>query len=231
MHTHCLIALAAAGLAGLARAQVPDAGSSEIRKQWVVGEHLARDIGQPVDDAALLDYLQRIETRIASGIGASPMQIRVTRSPQQSATLLPNGILYLSSGMLARAESESELAGLLAHELAHSQQATAASCVLASRPTIGEQTRDEEIRATGEAVRYMKLAGYDPLSTVEILSKLAYEHPAWAKAIRAEDLLGLRATLESEAAPGGGYVLDSSEFIKRHAGVVAAGHPGVPRKP
>jgi predicted Zn-dependent protease len=222
-----LIALAAASLA---RGQVQDAGSSEIRKQWVVGEHLAKDIGQPVDDAALLDYLQRIESRIASAVSARPIQIRVTRSLEPAATLLPNRILYLSSGMLARVESESELAGLLAHELAHSQRATAPSCVLASRPTIDEQTRDEEVRATGEAVRYMKLAGYDPLSAVEILSKLAYEHPAWGKAIRAEDLLDLRATLESEVAPAGGYALDSSEFIKQHAAIVAAAGQH-PRKP
>src|SRR5258707_553237 len=117
MRTCCVVALVVANLASSARAQVQDAGSSQIRKRWVLGEHLARDLDKRVgrvDDVSLLDYLQQIENRITNAIGASPVEIRVTRSSEQSATLLPNGVLYLSSGMLARIESESELAGLLA---------------------------------------------------------------------------------------------------------------------
>jgi hypothetical protein len=161
-----LIALVVANLASLARAQIQDAGSSEIRKQWVLGEHLARDLEQRagiVDDVSLLDYLQRIEDRISSAIGANPNQIRVTRSPEKSAALLPNGALYLSSGMLARIETEAELAGLLAHELAHSQRGNRPvpqsggipilfpACIFASRQTpmmLGYRTHDAEVAAT-----------------------------------------------------------------------------------
>ena len=114
MRTCCVVAVLVANLVSSAHAQVQDAGSSEIRKQWVLGEHLARDLDEQagrVYDVPLLDYLRRIETRITGAIGANPVEIRVTRSSEQLATLLPNGVLYLSSGILARIESESELAG------------------------------------------------------------------------------------------------------------------------
>jgi hypothetical protein len=236
---HCCIALMlVANFASSASAQVQDAGSSEIRKQWFLGEHSARDLDQRfdrVDDVSLLNYLQSVETRITSAVGAKPVEIRVTRSSEQSATPLPNGVLYLSTGMLARVKSESELAGLLAHELAHLQQPgltpssggieILSTCVLGSTlaPTRSvSQLHDEELRATAEAVRYAKLADYDPLSGLELLSKLAYENPIWGKTIRSEDLLDLRATLEPEAPPASGYILDTSDFITQHARIVAS---------
>jgi hypothetical protein len=84
------------------------------------------------------------------------------------------------------------------------------------------QMHDQEIRATADAIRYLKVAGYDPLSALEILSKLAYENPSWGKAIRSEDLLDLRATLELDAPPAGDYILDSSDFIEQHTRIVSA---------
>ena len=239
MRTGYLVAVLVANLANSGRAQIRDAGSSEIRKQWVLGEHLARDLDQRagrVYDVPLLDYLQRIEVRIAGAIGANPVEVRVTASSELLATLLPNRVLYLSSGMLARIESESELAGMLAHELAHSQHGSRAAptggidvllpqCVLGSSLTPMIRTsemHDEEVLATADAVLYTKLANYDPLAALEILSKLAYENPRWGKALHSEDLLDMRATLEREAPPASGYILDSSDFIEQHAKMVSA---------
>jgi len=130
MRTCCLVAVLAANIAGSSRAQVQDAGSSEIRKQWALGGHLAQDLDKragTVYDAPLIDYLQRIETRITRAIGANPAEIRVTPSSEQLATILANRVLYLSGGLLTRIESESELTGLLAHELAHSQHGSRAA--------------------------------------------------------------------------------------------------------
>jgi hypothetical protein len=163
------------------------------------------------------------------------MEIRVTRSLEQSATPLEDGVLYLSIGMLARIQSESELVGLLSHELAHVQQPSRtppnggveipSTCVLGSTltPTRSvSQLHEEELRATSEAIRYAKLADYDPLSGLEFLSKLAYENPMWGKTILSEDLLDLRAVLEPEAPPARGYILDTSDFMPQHARIVAS---------
>jgi len=232
-----------ANLANTAHAQVQDAGTSEIRKEWILGEKVAQDLDQRygrVDDAALLNYLQRIEMRITDAIGADRVEIRLTGSKERLATLLPNRVLYLSGGMLARIETESELAGVLAHELAHVQRGNRTveirfpPCVFDSTVTPRtpvDQMHDEEVRATSDAVGYLKLADYDPLSAVEILSKLGYENPNWGKAIRSEDLLDLRATLEAEGTPAGGYILDSSDFIQWHAGILAALSPATQHSP
>jgi peptidase M48-like protein len=237
LRSACLVAMT---LANLAHAQVRDAGTSEIRKDWTIEQKAAQDLDQRygrIDDAALLNYLQRIETRITDAIGADNVEIRVTRPKERLATLLPKRVLYLSLGMLARIETESELAGVLAHEVAHVQRGIRAveippqPCVFASTATPAGQMHDEELRATSDAVGYLRLADYDPLSAVEILSKLGYENPNWGKAIRSEDLLDLRATLEAEGTPAGGYILDSSDFIQWHAGILAALSPATQPSP
>jgi hypothetical protein len=52
---------------------------------------------------------------------------------------------------------------------------------------------------------------------LDLFSKLAYEHPAWAKAIVPDDLLALRTKTEAEAVPPGGFRVDSSDFVEVHA--------------
>jgi hypothetical protein len=51
---------------------------------------------------------------------------------------------------------------------------------------------------------YLKAAGYDPEGLLDLFSKLAYEHPAWAQAIDSEDLLNQRSAIEGEEPPPGG---------------------------
>jgi hypothetical protein len=69
-----------------------------------------------------------------------------------------------------------------------------------------------ERQATAAAVAFLKTVGYDPEGVLDLLSKLAYEHPQWAEAIAARDLLDLREGLEGDALPAAGYRLGSSEF-------------------
>jgi predicted Zn-dependent protease len=94
--------------------------------------------------------------------------------------------------MLGRIESELELAGILAHELAHSQHGTRTArtgaieialprCVFGSSFTPmmrADEMHDEEVRATADGVRHLKLANYNPLAALKILSQLAYENPS-----------------------------------------------------
>jgi hypothetical protein len=62
----------------------------------------------------------------------------------------------------------------------------------------------------------LKAAVYDPAGVLDLLSKLAYAHPVWAKAIASEDLLDLRVKLERETIPQTGYRLDSFGFSQVH---------------
>ena len=225
-----LTILTVAFLAGPVRCQAPpaDGSSSQIRKQWTLGRHPDRDIEEKdgrIDDPQIAGYLQRIENRIALAIAAKPLEIRLTRSSNLYATLLPHEVLYISGGLLERIESEAELAGLLAHQMAHAQRNSLPACVLASQlkpKGWSGEARESELQATAGAVEDLKAAGYEPSAVLDFFSKLAYEHPVWAKAILPEDLLNLRAALDAESLPSKGYLTDSSEFARQRAKLATA---------
>lgn len=222
-------------LAHAASGQVPPTdASTQVGKVWELRPRAARALEQgdgKIDDQAIVGCVQRIENRIASAVGAQPAEVRLTRSSDQYAVLVATRALYISAGLLQRIETEGELAGLLAHELAHLQAAKAAppkgqgieilrdGCILESKlaPAGSEYVRERELQATEAATGYLRAAGYDPAAVLDLFSKLAYEHPAWAKAIVPDDLLELRVKMEADAMPPGGYRIGSSEFVQAHA--------------
>jgi predicted Zn-dependent protease len=190
----------------------------QIHKEWALGKRMAQDLENRdgrIDDPALTQYLQRIENRMAVAAGQKPLEIRLTRSSEEYATELAHGVQDLSAGLAKRLENEMELAGLLAHQLAHSY---VPPCVLSPFGIPGgtAQARNREREATAQALGYLKAAGYDPTGLLDLLSKLAYEHPAWAQAIVPEDLLSLRSAIESDEPPPGGYRVSTSEFYEQH---------------
>ena len=73
------------------------------------------------DDPALQAYLQGVADRLLPQLGASGVRTRVVvlRNPFVNAFALPNGSVYLHSGMLARLDNEAQLAVVLGHELTH----------------------------------------------------------------------------------------------------------------
>jgi hypothetical protein len=240
----------AAGLASITIFAVPALGqasppgtSSEARKEFGLDRHPPQDLERRdgvLNDQEIVDYVQGIADRLARTTGEKAFEVKITRASGWYADLPPRDVLYLSGGLLERIENEAELAGLLAHQLAHMHPATVpaqgpspaasflSSCVLAARAapmTRIEERRESEILATKAAIRTLRNAGYEPSAVLDLLSKLAYEKPAWAKAILPEDLLSLRAILEPDVLPQGGYIIDSSEFMRHHASIVAAlGH-------
>src|SRR5260370_3613189 len=227
-----------------ASCQIPcrDGASPQIRKEWVLGQRTWQDLEQRdgrISDPANIGYLRRIEEIERGAIGAQTLEVRLTRSSDHYAALFPNGVLYISSGLLERIENEAELVGLLAHELAHVQAGHVAVpkdqgiaifrdvCVLASRLTSPgtEDVREWELQATTAAIGYLKAVGYDPAGVLDLFSKLAYEHPAWANAIVPKDLLELRVRTEAGDVPPGGYRIESSECAQHHAMLeMALGH-------
>jgi predicted Zn-dependent protease len=239
-------------LATTSLCQIPaqNASTSQIQKEFVIGRQIANDLERrdgKLDDNGIIAYVQRVSNRVAAATGVKALEIRVTRSPLEYAHLLPTGTLYISGSLLERIASEAELAGLIAHQLAHgsglvtlpsnggSIPLVTGACVLAS-PVGGMffagVLRDGEIRATATAVDTLQRAGYDPTAMLELLSKLSYEHPAWSKAIVADDLLSIRATVEPQTVPAAGYEIDSSAFIEQHKRLAAAlGHAKKPPRP
>src|ERR1051326_5872004 len=126
-----------------------------------------------INDPSVVAYVQRVKNRLTGNSGGRTLEIRITRGTEMYVSLLPSDVLYISGALFERAESEAELAGLLAHELAHRPKPP---CVLASarfRSTGSEDPRESELQATEVALKTMRLAGYDPSAVLDFFSKLA----------------------------------------------------------
>jgi hypothetical protein len=65
-------------------------------------------------------YVRNLAERIAlSSDMTVPVKVTVLRSKEINAFAMPGGFLFIDTGLLEKADSESELAGVIAHELAH----------------------------------------------------------------------------------------------------------------
>jgi predicted Zn-dependent protease len=128
-----LIAAALIGLAPRAWAQsaLPDLGSAgdlELSPQMErrLGESIVRDMRrdpQFIDDPELSEYLGTIGARLSQAMGArQDFEFFGVRDPTINAFALPGGFVGVHTGLLAAADTESELASVLAHELAHVTQ-------------------------------------------------------------------------------------------------------------
>ncbi len=73
-----------------------------------------------VNDPVVTEYVNRIGQNLVRNSDAQvPFTIKVIDSDVVNAFALPGGFFYVNSGLLLRADSEAELAGVMAHEIAH----------------------------------------------------------------------------------------------------------------
>ena len=74
-----------------------------------------------LDDRRVEGYVSEILRRLAAGAPGAryPYQIRVVNASDINAFSLPGGFMYVNRGLVEAARSEPELAGVLAHEMAH----------------------------------------------------------------------------------------------------------------
>ena len=71
-----------------------------------------------MQDSVVTGYLEQL----CGKLGSHP-EVTLAEDPAPRATALPNGSVRVTNGMVAGAATEAELAGILAHELAHLQLA------------------------------------------------------------------------------------------------------------
>ncbi|OJX06827.1 MAG: hypothetical protein BGO72_00305 [Burkholderiales bacterium 70-64] len=135
MLPRCMAGLLCAALAGAglpARAQVDnlprlgDAAADELSPTMErrVGESIVREMqsrGMIYDDAELADYLNRFAGSLAATPPASgfTLQFFLVRDPTLNAFALPGGYIGVHTGLIVAAQSESELASVLGHEIGH----------------------------------------------------------------------------------------------------------------
>jgi predicted Zn-dependent protease len=94
-----------------------------LEKEIALGKSLAQDIERQakiVDHPVIAEYVNRVGQNLVRNSDAKvPFTIKVIDSEEVNAFALPGGFFFVNSGLIMKAESEAELAGVMAHEIAH----------------------------------------------------------------------------------------------------------------
>jgi beta-barrel assembly-enhancing protease len=118
-----------------------------IEREIALGKSLAQEVEKSakfIDDPVVTEYVNRVGQNLVRNSDAQvPFTIKVIDSDVVNAFALPGGFFYVNSGLILHADEESELAGVMAHEIAHvcarhgTKQATKGEIVqLASIPAM-----------------------------------------------------------------------------------------------
>src|SRR5690606_35776117 len=124
-----LVVALALALGSVALAQQP----RELKPGWnlfskeqdvQLGREAAAEIEKQVavvNDAQLNSYIRRIGERLAATpeAGGFPYTFEVVADKSINAFALPGGPTYVHTGLIAAAENEAQLAGVVAHEISH----------------------------------------------------------------------------------------------------------------
>jgi predicted Zn-dependent protease len=174
-------------------------------------------------DAAATLYAQRIAGKLAS-----TASVRIVDDKAVRAAAFPPDRIYVTALLIARAANEAELAGVIAHEIAHAQtppepitrlDPESGLCArFASMKWPGDTDgRQRERRADEAAIRMLTAAGYDPGAMLAFFNKLRREDLQLPAAFSAEDLLLEKLELEATDHPVKDAVVNTSEFDRVRA--------------
>jgi predicted Zn-dependent protease len=176
-----------------------------LDKEVAIGRRLAMEIDQSsqlMTDSTINEFINRIGQNLVLHSDAKlPFVIKVLDEPEVNAFALPGGFLYVNRGLLEAAENEAEVAGVLAHEIAHVtarhgiEQASKGELLnYASLPllflggwggyilqqvagiavplTFLKFSRGAEREADRLGAQYMWASGYDPMALITFFEKL-----------------------------------------------------------
>ncbi len=180
--------------------------SGSTEKEVRLGRELAAQVDREakfIDDPVVTEYINRVGQNIVLHSDAKvPFTIKVIDSDEVNAFALPGGFFYVNKGLMLAADNEAELAGVMAHEIAHvaarhavenSKKAELAQyAVLIPSIILGggigqliyqgggfasllgfmKFTRGAEEEADKLGVQYMYAAGYDPTAMATMFEKL-----------------------------------------------------------
>lgn len=94
-----------------------------LEKEIALGKQLAQEVERSsklIDDPVVTEYVNRVGQNLVRNSDARvPFTIKVIDSDEVNAFALPGGFFYVNSGLILRAQEESELAGVMAHEISH----------------------------------------------------------------------------------------------------------------
>ncbi len=152
----------------------------------------------------IASYVSELGARVARDTERKDVQYKfyVIDSPIVNAFALPGGYIYLSRGLMALANDEAELAGVIAHEIGHitgrhsaerysqsvvtklgatvlsiliDQPGASDALGLGSNLYLASYSRGQETEADSLGLRYLSRAGYDPKAMANFLNSLKQE--------------------------------------------------------
>jgi beta-barrel assembly-enhancing protease len=171
-----------------------------LEREVELGKRLATELekrSELVNDPVIQDMVNRITQNIViNSDSKTPVTVKVINSSDINAFSLPGGFLYVNRGLIEAADNEAELAGVIAHEVAHiaarhgieeASRRDLINWLSRSLIVFGSGTgsinraakvlsfkfsRNSEQEADRLAAQYLWKAGYDPQALITFLEKL-----------------------------------------------------------
>lgn len=176
-----------------------------LEKEIALGKQMAQEVERQakiIDDPVIAEYVNRVGQNLVRNSDAKvPFTIKVLDTEEVNAFALPGGFFFVNSGLIIQADNEAELAGVMAHEIAHvaarhgTRQATRGEIAqYATLPLIfaGGWTGYAVYQAASAAIplgflkfsrgfeseadmlglQYLYKTGYDPNSFVDFFEKI-----------------------------------------------------------
>ncbi len=101
----------------------PEADERALWARAEKEEEILLKRARPYDDPLLEDYLARVGDRLVPesvrAAGGPGFKVRVLRDPTLNAFAMPNGHIFVHTGLLSRLDNEAQLATILGHEMTH----------------------------------------------------------------------------------------------------------------
>lgn len=184
-----------------------------------------------IEDSEVTGYVRDLVDRIAQGMPPQPFELRsaVIRNSALNAFATAGGYVYVFSGLILNAEHEAELAGVVAHELAHVSQRHIAQSIEKSR-LVGIGTLAGLLAGaflgskSGDAGNALMIGSLAAGQAAQL--KYSREHEEEA------DQVGLRYLMDARFPPGG--LVDAFQKIRRKSWLGGSSipsylstHPGV----
>jgi beta-barrel assembly-enhancing protease len=187
-------------------------------KEIAIGRRLAMEVEQQaklVEDPIITEYVNRVGQNVVLHSDAKvPFTIKVIDSDEVNAFALPGGFFFVNKGLILAADNEAELAGVMAHEIAHvaARHAMenqgkgtlinygALAGIIFGGPIVStvlqngggilaglaglKFTRGAEMEADSLGVQYLYASGYDPTAMSTMFEKLASQNKKKASSLQ-----------------------------------------------
>jgi predicted Zn-dependent protease len=198
------VVLVAILISGCGSGGIGGGGSVSLDDEWRLGQQLAQEVAGQVhlsNDARLVSYVRQIGERLhaQTPLANRPFEFNVVEDPSINAFALPGGHVYVNSGLIAQADHENMLAGVMAHEISHvvarhsikqmekAQGINTLGAILLGNNPSGAQvllgnvlaggamarfSRADEKQADDMGLQLMAAANYNPTGMLDMFRKL-----------------------------------------------------------